>query len=178
MFKKIAMYGSSVALLAAFAFLAGWDDSKSSPVTALRADVAPEPDVQRTEVAFLTDYEAAKRQAARENKPALIFFMSKSCRFSANMREGAFLDPGVEELAKDFICVQVDVNDPVNDDICDEYNVDVSPTIQFVTARGELLQRLTSEQDGEALADQMRAALTSVAWRAARAEARGSTLLR
>lgn len=177
MFKKIAMYGSSAALLAAFALLAGWADYDPSPAVSLRADVAAEPDAHITRVEFLTDYESGKNLAAQKNKPALIFFMSKNCRFSENMRQSAFLDPKVEELAKDFVCIQVDINDPKNDDVCEEYNVDVSPTIQFVTSKGELLQRLTSEQDGTRLADQMRAALTSVAWRAARAERR-VTLMR
>ena len=75
-----------------------------------------------------------------------------------------------EKLAKEFVCVQIDMNEEKNGAICDAYNVAVSPTVQFVTAQGAPLQRLASVQSGERLAAQMQIALTSVAWRDARGE--------
>ena len=173
MFRKFTFYGLGAAILAAFACFAGWGEFKY-PNGALRADVAAEPDLANEKVAFLTDYSEAAKEAEQEDKPALIFFMSKNCKYSANMLDHAFLDPQVEKLSRQFVCVQVDINEPANEDVCEDYNVDVSPTIQFVTAKGELLQRLAGEQSGDRLADQMQTALTSVAWRAARAEYRAN----
>lgn len=169
MLRKLLFYCLSVAILATFACLARQGELKM-PSDALRADVAAEPDAASESVAFLTDYDEAAEKAARDNKPILLFFMTKNCKFSAAMLRNAFADVQVEKLAKEFVCVQIDMNEEKNGAICDAYNVAVSPTVQFVTAQGAPLQRLASVQSGERLAAQMQIALTSVAWRDARGE--------
>lgn len=175
MIRKITFYGLSAVVFATFLYLSGWGEFKF-PGDALRADAVEETDVQYEKVAFITDYDEALSKAARENKPAMLFFMANNCRFSEEMLAEAFVDPDVERLAQDFVCVELDVNAPENREICEQYNVIGSPTIQFITSRGDLLQRLASAQSGQRLADQMQAALSSAAWRAARAE--NSALLR
>ena len=172
MLRKLAFYGLSVATVVAFVCLAQKNESKF-PNASLRADVAAEADLAQENVSFLTDYDLAVGKAEKENKPAMLFFMSKTCKHSANMLNGAFANPQVEKLAKQFVCVQIDMNDPNNDEVCDEFDVVASPTVQFVSSDGVPLQRVAAEQTGEQLATQMQAALTSVAWRASRAEGRG-----
>ena len=78
----------------------------------------------------------------------------------------------VENLTKQFVCVQIEVNDPKNEELCDQFDVVSTPTVQFIAVNGDPLQRVTSEQSGAELAAQMQAALTSIAWRAARAESK------
>lgn len=175
MAKNIALYGLSAVIVAAFAALAGWGESKF-PSETLRADVVREQDFAREKIAFMTDFEKTVEKAQEEKKPVLVFFMTKNCPYSANMLSSAFEDPRVERLAKEFVCVMIDIGDPQYDELCNSYNVDASPTVQFTTANGELLQRLVAEQSGDRLAEQMKAALTSVAWRTARAESRGGLL--
>ena len=175
MLRKITFYGLSVAILFAFAYLSRWGELKF-PNDALRADVASEEDVAPESVAFLTDYREATQKAARENKPALLFFMAKNCKFSANMLSDAFANAEVEKLSKEFVCVEIDMTDSRNAQVCEDYKITVTPTVQFVNPQGAPLQRLTSAQTAERLADQMQAALTSVAWRAARQEDRGILL--
>ncbi len=172
MLRKLAFFGLSVATIVAFVCIAQKNESKYLSAS-LRADVAAETDLAQENVVFLTDYELAVGKAEKENKPALLFFMSKTCKHSVNMLNGAFASSRVEKLAKQFVCVQIDMNDPKNDDICDEFDVVASPTVQFVSASGVPLQRVAAEQTGEQLATQMQAALTSVAWHASRAEERG-----
>ncbi len=167
MVRKITFYALCAAGLIAVACLARWDDVKF-PSETLRADVATDLDDGNSCVTFLTDYEEATERAIRERKPSLLFFMAKDCKFSSAMLNDAFTDPKVEKLARQFVCVEIDVADSRNEELCDEYNVDASPTVQFLTAEGTPLQRLTSVQTGEKLAEQMQAALTSVAWRSAR----------
>ncbi len=173
MLRKLAFYGLSVATIVAFAWLTQKNESKF-PGASLRADVVAEADLARENVVFLTDYDLAVDKAEKENKPAMLFFMSKTCRHSLNMLEGAFLNPKVEILAKQFACVQIDMNDPKNEELCDKFNVVSSPTVQFLSSDGSPLQRVAAEQTGEQLATQMQAALTSVAWQTARAEEKGS----
>jgi hypothetical protein len=86
------------------------------------------------------------------------------------MLDDAFSNEEIARLSRKFVCVEIDVNDEAGEKICEEFGVNASPTIQFATSRGVLLQRLTRNQPAALLERQMEAALTSVAWRAARVE--------
>lgn len=133
----------------------------------LRANPPTSAEEANGRVEFFTDYDEALAIARRENKPALLFFMSEDCKYSRRMLHGAFVDPDVERLSRSFVCVEIDVNNPESDRICDVFDVDATPTVQFVTSYGVALQRVTRLQSGEELCDQMQIALTSVAWRTA-----------
>ncbi|MDD3589634.1 MAG: thioredoxin family protein [Thermoguttaceae bacterium] len=171
MLRKIAFYGLSAAAIVAFACFVQMGE-KIFPSASLSANVASESDFGRESVVFLDDFDAAKDQAAKENKPVMLFFMSQRCKHSVNMLNGAFSSPKVENLTKQFVCVQIEVNDPKNEELCDQFDVVSTPTVQFIAVNGDPLQRVTSEQSGAELAAQMQAALTSIAWRAARAESK------
>ncbi len=86
------------------------------------------------------------------------------------MLEETFSNEEIARLSRQFVCVEIDVDAENGEKLCEEFDVDVSPTIQFATSRGVLLQRLTRNQPASLLERQMEAALTSVAWRAARVE--------
>ena len=173
MLRKKTFYGLGLAVFLVLVCLACWEDLKF-PNDSLRADVAPEVESKPEGVAFFSDYEEGIKKASREDKPALLFFMAKNCEFSREMMEDAFVDPQVERLSREFVCIQIDMNDPQNDEICDSFDVSASPTVLFATSEGSPLQRLASVQSGERLVEQMKAALTSVAWRAAHLESRES----
>jgi len=173
MFRKKTFYGLGLATFLTLVCFACWEDLKF-PGDSLRADVAPEVKSKPEGVLFFADFEEGTKKAAREDKPELLFFMAKNCEFSREMMEDAFLDPQVERLSREFVCIQIDMNNPQNDDICDLFGVSASPTVLFATSSGAPLQRLASVQSGERLAEQMKAALTSVAWRAAHLESRDS----
>ncbi|MBQ9799235.1 MAG: thioredoxin family protein [Thermoguttaceae bacterium] len=127
-------------------------------------------DVERETVEFSTDYDEATRRAEAENKPLLLFFTAQNCPHSQAMLADAFSNEKIARLSRQFVCVEIDVNDEDGEKICEEFGVNASPTIQFATSRGVLLQRLTRNQPAALLERQMEAALTSVAWRAARME--------
>ncbi|MBQ9874711.1 MAG: thioredoxin family protein [Thermoguttaceae bacterium] len=169
--KKLAFYGLSLAALLALAYFTQRGELKF-PDKPVRAEVSEESEPGSERVDFLADYDEALRQASSASKPVLIFFMAKNCRYSAKMLDGAFADPRVERLAKRFVCVRVDMGDPANDALCDEYGVAISPTVQFVDPSGALLQRFSAEQSGDQLAERMAEALASSARLTARAEAR------
>ena len=159
----------SAAWIAAFLFfgcfsLLGERNLTNEP---LRANPPSSVEDINERVVFLTDYDEALATARRENKPALIFFMSEDCKYSRQMLRNAFVDPDVERLSRSFVCVEIDVNDPESDRVCDVFDVAATPTVQFVTSYGVVLQRVTRLQTGEELCDQMQIALTSAAWRSA-----------
>lgn len=175
MLNKTAIYGLGIAATLALVGFSHWGESKF-PSDALRADVASETALSPNRVEFSTDYAEATLRAERENKPILFFFMTKNCRYSREMLEGAFADEQIARLSRDFVCVEIDVNNPENESLCEELNVTATPTIQFATSRGVLLQRLTRSQTAERLANQMNAARTTIAWRAAQSS--GTEILR
>ena len=88
----------------------------------------------------------------------------------------AFVDPDVERFSKSFVCLEIDVNEPSNDRICDAFGVVATPTVQFVTSYGVPLQRVTKLQSGADLLGQMQIALTSIAWRTAQEPDEGTIL--
>jgi len=121
-----------------------------------------------TRLDFLTDFSKAVRLARQERKPLLVFFMEPDCIFSQEMLKKTFCDRGIIELSHHFICVQVDISDEANDSLCHEFQVTGSPTIQFISSSGIVLQRLTQLQSAERLERQMQVVLHSIAWRESR----------
>lgn len=168
--RRTTLYGLGIAAALSFLFVFVFSELKNG-TPPLRADVLSEADAfAPPTVNFLTNYQEARRRASDENKPTLLFFMSDQCQYSRAMLADAFSDPEVEKLAQQFICVEIDMNDPRNEELCDSFNIVVSPTVQFTTSYGDPLQRLPNRQSGEQLADQMQEALNSVAWCARRME--------
>ncbi len=165
--KKTIMSAAGLAVFLFFGCFSLWGE-RNLTNEPLRANPPTTAEETNGRVVFLTDYDEALAVARRENKPALLFFMSEDCKYSRRMLLGAFVDPDVERLSRSFVCVEIDVNDPESDRVCDVFDVDATPTVQFVTSYGVALQRVTRLQTGEELCDQMRIALTSVAWRSAR----------
>ena len=166
MFKKTTFYKLGVAAVLIFGSVAFWGERRSS-LDSTRANAAVETEVQTDRVEFLSDYDEAMRVAAAESKPALIFFMTKYCKHSQYMLRTSFTDPEVERLAREFVCVELDMDDPKNEEVCDAFDVVSSPTALFLSSYGVTLQRASKAQSGESLRKQMQSALTTVAWRAA-----------
>ena len=163
--KTICFLGLCAAFLVAAASLRG---EMKFPSDASRADGAAADELAPSRVEFSTNYEEAVARAKREGKPAMIFFMAENCPFSRAMLEGAFADPEIAQLSNKFVCVAVDVNDADADDICADFDVAATPTVQFTTAGGVRLSRLARTQTVEDLAGEMRDVLDKIAWRAPR----------
>ncbi|MBQ2850202.1 MAG: thioredoxin family protein [Thermoguttaceae bacterium] len=167
--KTTATWVATLAAVAGVVAASRWREPRFSS-DALVANVANDLDVERETVEFSTDYDEATRRAEAENKPLLLFFTAQNCPHSQAMLADAFSNEKIARLSRQFVCVEIDVNDEDGEKICEEFGVNASPTIQFATSRGVLLQRLTRNQPAALLERQMEAALTSVAWRAARME--------
>ena len=174
--KTTATWVATLAAVAGVVAASRWREPRFS-ADALVANVANDLNVERETVDFSTDFDEAMRRAEAENKPVLLFFMSKNCPHSQAMLDGAFSDEEIARLSRKFVCVEIDVNDETGEKISEEFGVNASPTIQFATSRGVLLQRLTRNQPAALLERQMEAALTSVAWRAARMEEGASSTI-
>ena len=166
MFRKSTYCALGFAAFLVFGGASLWENARIA-IEPLRAEGEAAKTRQISPICFLNDYDEALRIAAQENKPALLFFMSRDCKFSQKMLDVAFADPSVEELAQEFVCVEVDMDDPANERLCENFEVVASPTVQFLSSYGVPLRKIASVQTSETLVAQMQAALASVAWRAA-----------
>ncbi len=112
-------------------------------------------------VEFLSDYDSARETAKKENKPLLLFFYTPKCVYSRQMLNETFRNKEVLDFAKQFICLQID--ESRSRELCEELDVNATPTIQFMTPDGTLLQRLTAKKTADQLLLQMHVAIQSLA---------------
>lgn len=113
-----------------------------------------------SEVSWLTDLEAAKAQAARENKPILVNFSGSDwCYWCKKLDQEVFEKPVFEEyVAQTFVPVVLDFprKNPLppeqsrkNREAARNYGVQGFPTILLLNAEGKVLAK-TGYQPGGA----------------------------
>jgi thioredoxin-like negative regulator of GroEL len=122
---------------------------------------ANRPQIVRGSLRFIEGYQAGYAAAVEQKKPMLIFFTASWCHFCHQLAADAFNDATVVNLSERFVCVLIDADrEP---EICSYFRVRSYPTIQFVSARGHLLNRMVGKRPGRELSRQMHAALQSLA---------------
>jgi thiol:disulfide interchange protein len=152
--------------------LAGCGDSAVPAVTppaqpaaakpaAAPAEERPQPEIVRGSLRFIEGYEAGYAAAAAQKKPMLLFFTASWCHFCHQLAADAFNDASVVSLSERFVCVLVDADREPQ--VCAYFRVRSYPTIQFVSARGQLLNRMVGKRPGRELSRQMHAALQTLA---------------
>jgi len=126
------------------------------------ADIGAKLLTSRGSLHFVKDVESGCNLAAEKGLPCLLFFTADWCTYCHEMEDTAFLDPEVAQMAKKFVCVLVDADH--EKEICDQFSVSGYPTIQFVSSRGQVLNRLVGRQSAQQLVAGMQAALKRFAW--------------
>jgi len=97
------------------------------------------------------DLDGAKVEAGREKKPLLVYFTADWCGPCQHMKSTTWADARVAEALKDYIPVQIDVDDQPN--IARTFGVRGIPRVQVMTADGTLGQSLTGAVSPEDMAD-------------------------
>jgi thiol-disulfide isomerase/thioredoxin len=121
------------------------------------------PPITRGGINFVSGYHRGYELAKRQHKPMLVFFTAQWCTYCHQMEADAFVQEAVVNLARQFVCVLVDAD--AEPDICRDFRIKGYPTIQFLSARGVPLNRVTGKQPSQQLVMQMQAALQAVARR-------------
>lgn len=104
------------------------------------------------------------RQAARtQQKPLLVFFTAGWCRYCHQMANETFTQETVIHLSRRFVCVLVDAD--AEPQLCRDFEVHGFPTVQFMSAGGVRLNRVTGKQAADEFIGQMNAALNTLARR-------------
>ncbi len=124
--------------------------------------------VARGDLRFIEGYERGYTQAVNQRKPMLLFFTAEWCHFCHQMADEAFTHPQVVSLAEHFVCILIDAD--VEPEVCRQFQVTGYPTIQFLSPRGALMERIVGKKPGHQLMMSMQAALQSVARRSDEAD--------
>lgn len=119
--------------------------------------------VTRGRVQFVSGYQRGYELATRQQKPMLVFFTAEWCTYCHQMEADAFVQEAVVNLSREFVCILVDADGEPG--VCRDFRIKGYPTIQFLSARGVPLNRVTGKQPGQQLVMQMQAALQAVARR-------------
>ncbi len=117
----------------------------------------------RGRLPFVEGYQQGYARATAESKPMLVFFTAEWCQFCHQMADEAFTNPQVVRLAEQFVCILVDADrEP---EVCQQFQVNGYPTIQFLSPRGVPLERIVGKKPGHQVMMAMQAALQNVARR-------------
>jgi thiol:disulfide interchange protein len=138
---------------------------QSSPVVpgplAPVAPPTPAAGIVRGQLRFINGYSAGIEAAKAQHKPVLLFFTATWCHFCHQLAAEAFTDVAVVNLSERFVCVLIDADrEP---EVCQQFQVRNYPTIQFISTRGQPLNRMVGKRPGYELVRQMHAALESLA---------------
>ncbi|MEX2138830.1 MAG: thioredoxin family protein [Pirellulales bacterium] len=169
--RKTRVFAAGVTL--SCALLAGCSDPADSPSapappnTNAATPVVPvpareaTPQIVRGRLRFIDGYRAGLEAAAAQRKPMLLFFTAAWCGYCHQLAADAFTDESVVSLSEQFVCVLIDADrEP---EVCQQFQVSGYPTIQFVSTRGQPLNRMVGKRPGHVLVRQMHAALQGLA---------------
>jgi thiol-disulfide isomerase/thioredoxin len=137
------------------------DGPAAAKSTEQAGDTTKNPQIVRGGLRFIAGYEAGYAAAAAQKKPMLLFFTASWCHYCHQLAADAFNDATVVNLSERFVCVLVDADREPQ--VCAYFRVRSYPTIQFVSARGQLLNRMVGKRPGRELSRQMHAALQTFA---------------
>lgn len=144
-------------LLGTTLILLGCAQEKSPPAK----DSSSPKTESRSRPMFHQDLQEGLKKAHQFDKPVLLLFTDPNCVYSRQMLESTFQNQEVQALANRFVCVQIDSCEATP--LCDQFQVEAFPTIQFLTSSGVPLQRLKGNQMPSRLSEEMRLALQRIA---------------
>jgi len=113
------------------------------------------------QIQFVDGYQLGFEQAARQGRPMLLFFTATWCHYCHQMEAEALVDPRVVALSGRFVCVRIDADREPG--VCQKFQVQGFPTVQFIAPRGERLQQIAGMADAESLLREMQATLGRLA---------------
>ncbi|WP_404309843.1 thioredoxin family protein [Neorhodopirellula lusitana] len=96
--------------------------------------------VPANEIAWENDYASAKQQAAKADKPILLYFTANWCVPCRVMKRQVWADSQVKELVNaEFVPVAIDVSDPENAEVMAAYAIQGPPVTIVCDSQGKVL---------------------------------------
>lgn len=135
------------------------DRSPSRPLAEFKD--APVDGVKRgdREIAWRHDLEQARRIARQADVPLLVEFYFDSCAYCAAMAKGPLRDPAVLDVARKFVCVKLNLENPEVAKLADQLDLVGSPAFAVYNPKNEIILRHTSYADADFMAQRLREGL-------------------
>jgi protein disulfide-isomerase len=138
------------------AFIQNREQATTSVVTALPPPA--EKPREKAEYAWLTDFAAAKQQAADENKKMLLDFTGSDwCYYCKRLEAEVLNTPAFKDFAKDYVLVRVDFPRShelppdlknQNKALSQQYRIDGFPTLIELSSAGQEITRQSGYHPG------------------------------
>lgn len=149
-------------MLAALPLLGcGQSSTPTQPAARVSTRSPAKPKLPSGSIKFVDGYEIAMAKARKHGKPLLLFFTADWCRYCHQMADGAFKQKPVVKLSDRFVCVLIDADR--EQELCQQLEVRMFPTVLFVSADGAALGRITGKQPSHKLVIEMQSALQTIA---------------
>jgi thiol-disulfide isomerase/thioredoxin len=100
-------------------------------------------------ISWKNGFAQAAQEAIKDNKPMMVFFYVKWCRFCKEFDSDTLSDGDIKKLAKQFICVKVDCE--ANGDLALRYKVKGYPTVIFLDKNANYLEEAGGAGPGSKL---------------------------
>jgi len=138
--------------------------AESAAARTLRLKAVP-PEAGPAVIEYVEGYEAGLRRSAAENRPLLLVFKARWCRWCAEFNEGTLADRRVVGLSRQFVCVTIDADRHADD--CGRFDVREFPTLLVAKPGGEELRRWTGCPTPDEIASAMEGTLPAARMAAA-----------
>ncbi len=94
-------------------------------------------------IVFSRSWDDARAEAKRSGRRLVAYFTSDWCGWCRALEKRTFFDAEVVALAKQFVCVEIDIRNDKSLRLADEYQIDSIPRTYVFTPDGRVIDRRT-----------------------------------
>jgi len=109
------------------------------------------------DIAWVEGYDRGLEEAESRGKPAMMDFTASWCGWCVKLDKDTFTDPTVQELARSFVCVKVNMDKEKAN--AKKWSIRGIPHILFLAPDGSLITRISGYKGPSDFAKAMRTAL-------------------
>ncbi len=109
------------------------------------------------EIKWISSYDQALNLAKTQNKPIMVDFYTEWCGWCKRLDQETYRDQRVSLISMSFVCLKIDGDK--NSALVQKYNVSGYPTVLFLDASGRKVGGGPGYRDGDAMLNEMKAAL-------------------